>query len=106
VLDAGASLFVSKCNTSDFICARLQWLMERDGRAPAPPAETAADYRLTLRQQQVLRLMGEGWPNKIVADRLQITEQTVKLHVKQIFKELRVYNRTQAVLKAQKLQIL
>lgn len=103
VLTAGASLFISKCNTSEFICAKLQQLMQHEGR---PPAETASDYRLTSRQHQVLKLIGEGWPNKIIADRLQITEQTVKLHVKQIFKELRVYNRTQAVLKAQKLQML
>ncbi len=103
VLTAGASLFISKCNTSEFICTKLRQLMQHERRSPA---ESASDYRLTVRQQQVLELIGEGWPNKIIADRLQITEQTVKLHVKQIFKELRVYNRTQAVLKAQKLQML
>jgi DNA-binding NarL/FixJ family response regulator len=44
-----------------------------------------------------------GHPNKIIADLLEIKEQTVKIHINQIFKELRVFNRTQAVLKAQKL---
>jgi DNA-binding NarL/FixJ family response regulator len=42
----------------------------------------------------------------VVAEELEISEQTVKIHVNQIFKELRVFNRTQAVLKAQRHQLL
>ena len=106
VLDAGASLFMSKINSADTICSRLQQLFGGDARLAGLRAEEPPDCRLTSRQQQVLSLIGEGYPNKIIADRLQITEQTVKLHVKQIFRELRVYNRTQGVLRAQKLQML
>jgi DNA-binding NarL/FixJ family response regulator len=54
----------------------------------------------------VLQLISLGHPNKIIADLLEIKEQTVKIHINQIFKELRVFNRTQAVLKAQKYQLL
>ena len=50
--------------------------------------------------------MAQGHPNKIIADYLGISEQTVKIHINQIFKELRVFNRTQAMLKAQKHQLL
>ena len=42
----------------------------------------------------------------MIANFLEISEQTVKIHINQIFKELRVFNRTQAVLKAQKSQLL
>ena len=55
---------------------------------------------------EVLSLIGQGHPNKIIADQLQISEQTVKIHVNQIFKELRVFNRTQAVLAAQKHRLI
>ena len=41
-----------------------------------------------------------------IADLLEIKEQTIKIHINQIFKELRVFNRTQAVLKAQKFHLL
>lgn len=54
----------------------------------------------------MLQLISLGHPNKIIADLLEIKEQTVKIHINQIFKELRVFNRTQAVLKAQKYQLL
>jgi DNA-binding NarL/FixJ family response regulator len=63
----------------------------------------SSEYRLTQRQLEVLTLISMGHPNKIIADLLEIKEQTVKIHINQIFKELRVFNRTQAVLKAQKL---
>lgn len=103
---AGASFFLSKSSTSALICSKLAQLIElpsdaRGGAASAPPG-----YRLTDRQRQVLSLIALGHPNKIIADQLEISEQTVKIHVGQIFKELRVFNRTQAVLKAQKANLL
>jgi DNA-binding NarL/FixJ family response regulator len=55
---------------------------------------------------EVLDLVAQGHPNKIIANYLGISEQTVKIHINQIFKELRVFNRTQAMLKAQKYQLL
>jgi DNA-binding NarL/FixJ family response regulator len=55
---------------------------------------------------EVLDLIAQGHPNKIIADYLDISEQTVKIHINQIFKELRVFNRTQAMIKAQKHRLL
>jgi DNA-binding NarL/FixJ family response regulator len=101
---AGAALFLSKNNTSATIFKRIktlynatQWL------EPSSPVDASSEYRLTQRQLEVLTLISMGHPNKIIADLLEIKEQTVKIHINQIFKELRVFNRTQAVLKAQKL---
>ncbi len=103
-LAAGASLFLSKNNTSQAIARQLAPLMAlQEGAADAPEPER---FRLTGRQMEVLSLIGRGLPNKIIADELNISEQTVKIHVNQIFKELRVYNRIQAVLKAQQHRLL
>ena len=63
-------------------------------------------FRLTQRQLEVLHLISLGHPNKIIADFLDIKEQTVKIHINQIFRELKVFNRTQAVLMAQQHQLL
>lgn len=112
---AGATMFLSKNSTSDHISKKLASIMSSDvamGVAPSAATESAGavnghtEFRLTARQREVLTLIAQGHPNKIIADYLEISEQTVKIHINQIFKELRVFNRTQAVLKAQKHQLL
>jgi DNA-binding NarL/FixJ family response regulator len=57
----------------------------------------AGDDSLTPREIEVLRLIAEGSANKIVADRLSITEETVKAHVKNILSKLDANDRTHAV---------
>jgi len=51
---------------------------------------------LTDRQVAVLRLIGDGQSNKAIAHALDLSENTVKVHVSAIFKALGVVNRTQA----------
>ena len=106
-ISAGATLFISKNNTSSTIFKRIKSLYDEEKliQSPSEPIE-ASEFRLTQRQLEVLTLISLGHPNKIIADLLDIKEQTVKIHINQIFKELRVFNRTQAVLKAQKHQLL
>jgi DNA-binding NarL/FixJ family response regulator len=103
-VSAGAALFLSKNNTSAAIFKRIKTLYnDTQWLEPQSPMNASSEYRLTQRQLEVLTLISMGHPNKIIADLLDIKEQTVKIHINQIFKELRVFNRTQAVLKAQKL---
>jgi DNA-binding NarL/FixJ family response regulator len=52
---------------------------------------------LTPREQQVLELLAEGLPNKIIASRLAISDQTAKFHVASICGKLGAANRTEAV---------
>jgi DNA-binding NarL/FixJ family response regulator len=86
---------------------KLRPLLTLDGNVVITKTSTdALEFRLTRRQMEVLNLISQGHPNKIIADYMDISEQTVKIHINQIFKELRVFNRTQAVLKAQKHQLL
>jgi NarL family two-component system response regulator YdfI len=55
---------------------------------------------LTQREIQVLELLAEGLPNKAIADRLKISDQTVKFHVSSISAKLGAANRTDAVRRA------
>ena len=58
---------------------------------------------LTRRQREVLVLLKEGCPNKVIANRLGMTEATVKVHMRQIMRKLGAENRTQAAICAAKL---
>ena len=55
---------------------------------------------LTPREIQVLELLAEGLPNKAIADRLHISDQTVKFHVASLCGKLGAANRTDAVRRA------
>lgn len=106
-ISAGASMFLSKNSTAEFIIRKLMPLMTlKSEYVVTSNSAEPKDFRLTQRQLEVLDLISHGHPNKLIADYLEISEQTVKIHINQIFKELRVFNRTQAVLKAQKHQLL
>jgi DNA-binding NarL/FixJ family response regulator len=60
-------------------------------------ADHAIDDALTSREIDVLRLIAGGHANKLIADRLSITEETVKGHVKNILSKLGASDRTHAV---------
>lgn len=61
--------------------------------------------RLTGRQLEVLKLLLQGKPNKIIARELDLSEGTVKIHVAAIFKALGVSNRTEAAVAAQRFDL-
>jgi DNA-binding NarL/FixJ family response regulator len=60
-------------------------------------AEHVTDDALTSREIGVLRLVAQGNSNKIIADRLSISEETVKGHLKSILSKLDAHDRTHAV---------
>lgn len=67
------------------------------GRQPTQKAESAGDVPLSQRQIEVLRLVAEGAANKEIASTLDITENTVKTHMKHLFNALGVTKRTACV---------
>jgi len=86
------------------------------GVAPQPSAEAMARGGgssnqtlehlrsvLTERQVEVLQLLSQGKPNKLIGRSLGISEGTVKIHLAAIFRALNVRNRTEAVVAAQAL---
>lgn len=68
-------------------------------------AQSSADLseKLTPRQLDVLAMLCEGLPNKLIARRLNISAGTVKVHIVHIHRALGVTSRLQAVLAARKL---
>jgi len=68
--------------------------------APVERAEHRPWSELTRRQRDVLALIAEGKANKSIGETLNMSESTVKAHVKQIIRRLNVANRTQAALLA------
>jgi DNA-binding NarL/FixJ family response regulator len=60
--------------------------------------DAAEGGRLTAREAEVLHLLRQGKPNKIIAFELAIAESTVKVHIRSIMKKLNATNRTQAAL--------
>jgi len=60
-------------------------------------AERLTGEELSPRELEVLRLLAEGKPNKLIGSALSITEVTVKSHVQSLFRKLNVLSRTEAV---------
>jgi two-component system nitrate/nitrite response regulator NarL len=103
---AGASGFIPKSLAVEAVAAAIRRVMQGELYVPQigePVAAAAASpASLTLRQLEVLRLLGEGYTNKEIARALDITERTAKAHIAAIFAALNADNRTQAVLAAQR----
>lgn len=72
---------------------------------PNPPkpivrakVEEARNRGLSDREMQILQCLAQGDSNKIIANRLEITEATVKVHVKSLLRKIQAANRTQAAI--------
>src|SRR5213595_982913 len=74
--------------------------VEAAGILVAGPHPAVAPESLTGREREVLELLAEGLPNKAIADRLGLSDQTVKSHVAAISGKLGAANRTDAVRRA------
>ena len=76
------------------------------GRIHVPPAvaaklaEKIARVQLTVRELTVLRLVSQGLSNKEIAQNLQISDGTVKVHLRHLFEKLEAGSRTEAIFKA------
>ena len=61
------------------------------------PANVVASDGLTQRESEILSLLSEGLRNKEIADRLKISYDTVRAHLRHIYEKLHVRGRTEAV---------
>lgn len=73
------------------------------GGLGTPRSPESVPDGLSPREHEVLELLAEGLPNKLVADRLGISEHTAKFHINAIFDKLGVTSRTEAVVRAVRL---
>ena len=104
---AGASGYCPKSSGNDTLLAALRRVMDGHkyvpplmllGQVPgASPVEGRGATALTDRQSEVLALIAQGFPNKLIARQLDMQEKTVKGHVSAIFRALGAVNRVQAV---------
>lgn len=60
--------------------------------------EVRGSARLSPAEKEVLLQVVEGRPNKVIARHLSTTEATVKVHLKNLLRKIRVENRTQATI--------
>lgn len=104
-LKAGALGYMSKAMKSDDMINAIK-LMLSHGISIHPNHPTVPESsldELTPRQQEVLTLLCNGQSNKRIALNLDLSENTVKLHVRAILQALNAENRTQAVIIAKQL---
>jgi DNA-binding NarL/FixJ family response regulator len=100
-LKAGARGYLLKGDVRKELLAAIRTV--HAGRKRIPPeiaaelADHAADDQLSSREIEVLRLIGAGNANKLIADKLSIGETTVKNHISSILSKLGANDRTHAV---------
>jgi two-component system, NarL family, nitrate/nitrite response regulator NarL len=121
-LESGALGYVPKSAGRQTLLAALQLVLSGTPYVPTfavvggssdRPAvdKSEVNVGLTKRESEILKLMGSGLPNKLIAYELRLTEQTVKGYITNIFKALSrnenpVGNRIQAVNTARKLGLI
>ncbi len=115
---AGAAGFVAKSAAIEELRQAVAAVLNGEQHKPDPgifrPPLTSGPLSpprgdqlgLTPRQLEVIELMAEGLPNKLICDRLRISEHTVKKHISAILQKLKVHNRTACVLEATRLGLL
>jgi DNA-binding NarL/FixJ family response regulator len=103
-LEAGAAAYVVKTARPEDLASAIRQVFSQSvyvAVRPSVPPEGGAgtvdgDADLTRREVEILRLTAEGYPNAELARMLWVTEQTVKFHLSNIYRKLRVANRTEA----------
>ena len=103
-LKNGADDYIVKPFILPNLLARMEAVLRRSHRAATVHNDVSLTP-LTSKEKEVLALAAEGNSNKDIADKLFVKEVTVKTHMNNIFKKLKVANRTQAVLLAMQAQL-
>ena len=105
----GASGFLNKSSSADAMVASISEVLAGGNCFSSPPLEShtgssshTIGSKLTPRQTEVLIYLCEGKPNKLIARELDMSENTVRVHVSAILAALGASNRTEAMLIAQR----
>lgn len=109
-LDAGAAGYLLKDAEPDEISKAIEAAAR--GEVPLDPRAARAllsarraaipAEALSEREREILLMVAEGLPNKVIAQRLSISEKTVKAHLTSVFRQIGVTDRTQAALWAER----
>lgn len=101
-LEKGAQGFISKASDSSTLQQAIETVLTGNIYMPGfktPHSDTTEDSMATVttRQHEILFLLAQGLLNKQIAHELNISTNTVKAHLHEIFRQLNVKNRTAAV---------
>jgi len=95
-LDAGADLYIEKSQNPNQVIDALRSVLI--GEQEAQQADTpATPTKLSKRQKQLILMLDQGLSNRDIAEKLSISEHTVKVHFWRLFQRLGVNSRTQAL---------
>jgi DNA-binding NarL/FixJ family response regulator len=92
-MQAGADVFIEKSSSPTQIIAGLRELLEAEEVGSGMPGPT----KLSKRQKQLILMLDQGLSNRDIAEKLDISEHTVKVHFWRLFRRLGVNSRTQAL---------
>lgn len=104
-MERGASAFISKADRTETILATIEQALHADPAAKTPVTGglvKAPGLRLTARQCEVLDLLCLGLSNRVIGQRLGLSENTVRGHVQSLLIMLRSSSRSEAVFEARR----
>jgi RNA polymerase sigma factor (sigma-70 family) len=99
-MEAGADLYIEKsAGASEMTVALRGLLVSEDSNMDSADSSECGDapQKLSKRQKQLLVMIEQGLSNREIAEKLEISEHTVKVHLWRLFKRMNVKSRTQAV---------
>lgn len=107
-VEADAAGWILKSMKTQAIVCAMQLMLSGERFWPEelfanPERHWAESYNLTQREQDILKGISEGLPNKLIAHKLGIKEVTVRVHASKLYRKLGVHTRTQAALLADKM---
>lgn len=117
ILSCGVKGYIPKRSDSNILSGALKLILDGGTYIPPVMLDNGLDSNpyhtnptlkknLTNRQSQVLDLIAQGKSNKQIAYDMGVSEATVKLHINALLRSLKVNNRTQAVITAQKMGLI
>lgn len=109
VLNHGAQGFIGKSSSATMLLSALRLVFA--GGIYVPPQmfrqhSNSGEYKLTKRQVEILGCLAEGLRNKEIAERFNLSEGTVKVHVAAVYQVLRVRSRKEAASLADQLGLV
>ncbi|MFT6465895.1 response regulator [Halopseudomonas sp.] len=110
-MQLGASGFISKTADGNTLLDAVMRLLFGEqvvigNGMPTDRQASARELGVTPRQLEILDLLSEGLPNKVICQRLNLSEDTVKTHLKALFITFDCHNRTECVGIARKLGLV